>query len=91
MTLEEVIIEARKSSVDAQVALNSLRSAYWNYRNYRAGLLPEVSFSATLPSFTKRYSSYQNPDGSYDFVHSSALEASGSLKLLRASGQREVR
>ncbi len=84
MTLEEVIIEARKSSVDAQVALNSLRSAYWNYRNYRAGLLPEVSFSATLPSFTKRYSSYQNPDGSYDFVHSSALEASGSLNITQS-------
>lgn len=81
MTLDDVIIEARKSSVDAQVALNSLRSAYWSYRNYRAGLLPEVSFSATLPSFSKRYSSYQNPDGSYDFVHSSALEASASINI----------
>lgn len=81
MTLEDVIIEARKSSVDAQVAVNSLRSAYWSYRNYRASLLPEVSFSATLPSFSQRYSSYQNPDGSYDFVHSSALEASGSINI----------
>lgn len=84
MTLDDVIIEARKSSVDAQVALNSLRSAYWSYRNYRASLLPEVSFSATVPSFTQRYSSYQNPDGSYDFIHSSALEASGSINVTQS-------
>ncbi len=81
MTLEEVIAEARKSSVQAQVILNSMRSSYWSYRNYRASLLPEISFSATLPSFSKSFNSYQNPDGTYDYVHSSVLQAGGAINI----------
>ncbi|MDE6033697.1 MAG: TolC family protein [Muribaculaceae bacterium] len=81
MTLDEVIDEARKTSVEAQMALNSMRASYWSYRNYRASLLPEISFSATLPSFSQRYSSYQNPDGTYDFIHSSVLEAGGQINI----------
>ena len=81
MTLDEVIDEARKTSVEAQMALNSMRASYWSYRNYRASLLPEISFSATLPSFSQRYSAYQNPDGTYDFIHSSVLEAGGQINI----------
>lgn len=81
MTLEQVIDAARLNSVDAAVALNNLRSAYWQYRSYRADLLPEVNFNATLPSYFKRYSSYQQSDGTYTFVRSSNLNLSGTLSL----------
>ncbi len=57
LTLDECITMARRQSVDAAVALGELRSAYWQWRSYRADLLPEVSLSGTLPSYNKRYSS----------------------------------
>ena len=81
MTLDEAIALARVNSVDAAVALNELRASYWQYRSYRADLLPEVNFNATVPSYSKRYSSYQNADGTYNFVRSSNLELSGSLTV----------
>ena len=59
LTLDECITMARCQSVDAAVALGELRSAYWQWRSYRADLLPEVSLQGTLPSYNKRYSSYQ--------------------------------
>lgn len=81
VTLEEAIMLARTRSVDAAVALNTLRTAYWEYRTFRAGLLPEVTFSATVPSYSKQYSSYQNADGSYSFVHNDNLSMNGALSL----------
>ena len=68
ITLTEAIALARAQSVDAAVALNELKTAYWEYRTFRANLLPEVSFTGTLPNYSKSYSSYQNSDGSYSFV-----------------------
>lgn len=81
LTLEEAINIARVQSLDAAVALDELRSAYWQYRIYRAGLLPEVQFSATLPSYSKNYSSYQSSDGSYTFVRNNYLQMNGALSV----------
>ena len=36
MTLPEAIALARTQSVDAAVALNELKTAYWEYRTFRA-------------------------------------------------------
>ena len=79
LTLTECIAMARRQSVDAAVALGELRSAYWHWRSYRADLLPEVSFSATVPSYNKRYTSYQQADGGLSFVRNDYLGLSGSL------------
>lgn len=59
ITLDEAIATARVRSVDAAVALNELKTAYWQYRTFRADLLPEVNFQATVPSYRKNYSTYQ--------------------------------
>ena len=72
---------ARRQSVDAAVALGELRSAYWQWRSYRADLLPEVSLSGTLPSYNKRYSSYQQADGGLSFVRNDYLGLDGSLNI----------
>ena len=58
ISLDEAITLARVQSVDAAVALNELKTAYWEYRTFRADLLPEVNFAATLPSYNKSYNSY---------------------------------
>ncbi len=81
MTLPEAIALARTQSVDAAVALNELKTAYWEYRTFRADLLPEVNLAGTLPNYSKSYSSYQNADGSYSFVRSNMLGLSGELSI----------
>ena len=79
LTLDECIAMARRQSVDAAVALGRLKSAYWQWRSYKADLLPEVSFSATLPSYNKRYTSYQQADGGVSYVRNDYLGLDGSL------------
>lgn len=81
VTLDEVISMARARSVDAAVAANELRAAYWEYRTFRANLLPEINFKATFPSFSKRYNSYQREDGSYTFLRDDNLMFNGSLNV----------
>lgn len=81
ITLNEAIALARTQSVDAAVALNELKTSYWEYRTFRADLLPEVNFSGTLPNYNKSYSSYQNSDGSYSFVRNNTLGLSGELSI----------
>ena len=79
LTLDECIAMARKQSVDAAVDLGELKSAYWQWRSYKADLLPEMSFSATLPSYNKRYTSYQQADGGVSYVRNDYLGLEGSL------------
>lgn len=81
ITLDDAVSRARARSVEAAVALGELRSAYWNYRTYRAELLPEVTFQATLPSYNKRYSLYQNSQGDFSFVRNNYLDIAGTLSL----------
>ena len=81
ITLDEAITLARVQSVNAAVALNELKTAYWEFRTFKADLLPEVNFSATLPSYAKSYNSYQQSDGSYTFVRNNYLQMSGEISI----------
>lgn len=81
ITLSEAITLARVQSVDAAVALNELKTAYWEYRTFRADLLPEMNFSGTIPNYNKSYNSYQQEDGSYTFVRNNSLGLSGELSI----------
>lgn len=81
ITLDEAITLARVQSVDAAVALNELKTAYWEYRTFRADLLPEVNLSGSIPSYNKSYNSYQQSDGSYTFVRNDFLQANGQLSI----------
>ncbi|MDE6486976.1 MAG: TolC family protein [Muribaculaceae bacterium] len=81
ISLDETIAIARTGSVEAAVALNELKTAYWEYRTFRADLLPEVNFAATLPSYRKNYSPYQTENGAYTFVRNNVLEMSGNVSI----------
>jgi outer membrane protein TolC len=81
ITLAEAIALAREQSVDAAVALNELKTSYWEYRTFRANLLPEVSLTGTLPNYNRSYNSYQQSDGSYTFVRNNSLGLSGALSV----------
>lgn len=81
LSLDDCIAMARRQSIDAAVALGELRSAYWQWRSYRADLLPEVSLSGTAPSWNKRYNSYQQADGSLSFVRNDYLGLDGAVNI----------
>lgn len=81
LSLDEAVTMARVRSVDAAVALDELRSAYWEWRTFKANQLPEISFEGTLPSYSKAYTSYMNDNGDYSFVGSHYLDASGKVSV----------
>lgn len=81
LSLHEAMFRARCNSVDAEVALNQLKAAYWTFRAYKAELLPELSLSATLPAYRKQYSPYMNENGSYSFVANNFIQLNGELSL----------
>ncbi len=81
MTLAEAIAIARRNSVNSAVALNELRTAYWEYRTFRANLLPEVNFESTLPSYNNNYNAYQQSDGSHTYVRNDYIGVNGTLSV----------
>lgn len=81
LTLDNAIAMARVRSVDAIEALDELRSAYWEWRTFRADQLPELSFKADAPVYARQYSSYMNENGDYSFVGTNTLQATGQLSV----------
>ncbi|MDL2265814.1 TolC family protein [Parabacteroides sp. OttesenSCG-928-G21] len=81
LTLKEAINLAQLQSVDAAVALNELKTAYWEYRTHRADQLPEVTFNGSLPDYNKQYTKYLQQDGSYTFIRNNSLGLSGELAV----------
>lgn len=91
LTLDDAIATARRGSVDAAVALAELRSAYWQWRSFRADQLPEFIFSATAPTYADQYSSYMDAEGNYSFVRTNYLQARGEISVnqnIRLTGGR---
>lgn len=81
LTLKDAINLAQMQSVDAAVALNELKTAYWTYRTHIADQLPEVNFTGTLPAYSKQYSKYQQSDGAYTYVQNNSLGLSGKVSV----------
>ncbi|MDL2245547.1 TolC family protein [Parabacteroides sp. OttesenSCG-928-J18] len=81
LTLQDAILLAQMQSVDAAVALNELKTAYWEYRTHKADQLPEVTFTGSLPSYYQRFNKYQQPDGSYTFVRDNSMGLFGELSV----------
>lgn len=81
LTLDDAIAMARVKSVNAAVALDELKTAYWQWRSYRADRLPEISITGTLPSYNNRYTSYMNEAGEYSFVRTNNLDAQAQLSI----------
>jgi outer membrane protein TolC len=81
MTLEEAIRLAQINSVDAAVAVNELRTAYWQYRTHLADQLPEIGFTGTLPSYSNSYSKYQQSSGAYTYVQDNWLGMNAEISV----------
>lgn len=81
LALKDAINLAQLQSVDAAVALNELKTAYWEFRTHRADQLPEMTFNGYLPAYSQRYNKYQQSDGSYTYVRDYSLGLSGELAI----------
>lgn len=81
LTLNQAIEMARLQSVDAAVSRNELKTAYWEYRTYKADLLPEINFDAALPDYKKSYNLYQNEDGTFKYVKNNSLQMNGEMSI----------
>ena len=81
LTLQEAIALAKVQSVDAVAAVNEFIGAYWEYRTFKADLLPEINFSASLPNYNRNYTTYQQADGSYTYVRNNYLGMNGTVSI----------
>lgn len=80
MSLEQVVKIARLESPDAQTARHSFRSAYWNYKYYRANYLPSLSLSSD-PNLNRAINKITMGDGSVKFVEQNLLNTDLTLNL----------
>lgn len=82
LTLSEAISRAQSHSIDAMMAKHSYLSQYWQYRSYKAQMLPSLSLSGTIPNFDKSYTSLQNAvTGGYNYVDNYAMRNSLGVYL----------
>lgn len=80
LTLQQAIDMAKQYSPDAIGARHSFRSSYWNYKSYRANLLPSLVFNAN-PSLTRAVNKITQPDGSVLFRKQNQLNTSASFSI----------
>ena len=78
--LEDVVALACQSSPDAQAARHTFRSAYWDYRSYRANYLPSLTLTSN-PGLDRAINEVTMDDGSVRFVEQNYLNTDLSLSL----------
>lgn len=80
LTLEATIERAQKQSPDAESARHSFRSAYWNYKYYKANYLPNLTLSSN-PYLDRAINKITMSDGSVKFVEQNLLSTDLTLSL----------
>ncbi|MDO4984627.1 MAG: TolC family protein [Prevotella sp.] len=62
LTLSNAIRIAQEHSLDAQIARFSFMSKYWQYRSFKAELLPSVNLGGTLANFNHSVVEARDPE-----------------------------
>lgn len=81
LTLNQVINDAQGKSPSYYRSKNAMETSYWAYRNYRAGILPQLSLQSTLPNFSRSINRITLPDGTDDFIEQNQASSSVNLSL----------
>lgn len=81
LTLEEALALAEERSLDAVNARNVFLYACWQYRNYRAELLPNVVVEGNFPSLNRSLSSYLKENRTYGFVKNNSISEDLTLSI----------
>jgi outer membrane protein TolC len=80
-TFDEILRIAREQSPMAVLARHRFRSSYWEYRTYKAGLLPNLTLNSTIPDLNRSIERITLPDGNDDFVDRKLINSSANLDL----------
>lgn len=80
LTLDDCIQLARQQSPTAKQAIHTFRSAYWNYRYYRANYLPMLSLTSN-PYLNRAINKITMSDGTVQFVEQNLLSTDLTLSL----------
>lgn len=82
VTLYEAVMIAQEQSIDGLMAKYQYLVEYWQFRSYKAQLLPSLSLAAQIPSFDRSLSPVQNSvTGEYNYVDNFVLRNSIGLTL----------
>ena len=84
LSLAEALHIGREQSLVSKEVHNNMRISYWQYRNYRASLFPNVYLEGTLPSLNRSLSQYQQENGIYKFIPNNYIRESLGLTVSQA-------
>ncbi len=84
LTLDEALAMGREESIASKENENTMLKAWWRYRNYRAGLLPNITLGGTVPSLNRSLNSYQREDGTYTFIPNNYISENLNLTVSQA-------
>lgn len=79
--LSEAIKIAQKRSPQYVRAVNTYRSSYWQYRNYKADFLPQVRLDALLPQYSNSTRRITNDLGQDIFVNQNQSRIEAGLRI----------
>ncbi len=80
LTLDDAIRIAQEHSPQAQAARHTYRSAYWNYRFYKANYLPSLTMTSN-PTFNEQINKITQPDGTNLFIKQNQLSTDVSFTI----------
>lgn len=82
LSLDDVIQTARDQSPSALVAKHNFLASYWQFRAFKAQLLPSLNLSATLGQYNRSLIPLQNSEtGDINYVANNNLKNSISLSI----------
>ncbi len=81
MTLEECILRAQARSPEAQIAQKGFMAVHWDFKAYKAGLLPQVRLDLNTPGFVRSIRQITQNDGTIAFRQQNQAFSSGTLSI----------
>lgn len=80
LTLAEAIRLAQEHSAEARSARHNYRTAYWNYRSFRANYLPSLQLKSS-PYLNRQINRVTQPDGTQRFLSQNLLSTDLALEV----------
>lgn len=80
LTLQEAVQRAQAHSAEARSAAHAYRAAYWNYRSYKANMLPSVSLTSN-PELNRSITAVTLPDGTVNYAHRNQLMVDAGVEI----------
>ena len=82
MTLEEVVETAREQSQASLIAKHNFLASYWQFRSYKAKLLPSLNLNASLGQYNRSITALQNSQtGEFNYIVNNNMNNNLSLSV----------